>query len=83
MEHLQLQRKPWSPSYMELHMNVLELGAIRLACMALLHVLQNLVVQIFTDYMTAMHYVNKQGVPTSHPSARKTMTLGIGASGTG
>ena len=51
----------WSPAESQLHINLLELRAIRLALKAFLRSLQGRLVQEFTDNTTAMWYSNKQG----------------------
>lgn len=60
MGHLQIQ-EPWFPSDMELHINKLELGTIRLPYMTFLLGRQNSIVHIFKNLMTAMPYINKKG----------------------
>lgn len=62
----------WSLADMGLHMKVLELKATGLICMAFLSVLQNSVVQVFTDNMTALYYINK-GIPGPTPCAWKPL----------
>ncbi|XP_078497067.1 uncharacterized protein LOC144753171 [Lissotriton helveticus] len=51
----------WSPAEARLHINLLELRAIRLALKAFLPSVRGSVVQVFTDNTTAMWYCNKQG----------------------
>ncbi|KAJ1138196.1 hypothetical protein NDU88_004587 [Pleurodeles waltl] len=51
----------WSLAESGLHINLLELRAIRLVLKAFLHSLKGKVVQVFTDNSTAMWYSNKQG----------------------
>lgn len=41
------------------HINALELGAIRIVCMAFLQVFENSTVQILMDNTSVMHYANK------------------------
>lgn len=59
LDHLQIQGT-WFLDDMGLYMNILELRVIILACIAFLPVLQNSMVQIFRDNMTAIRYTNKQ-----------------------
>ncbi|KAJ1198714.1 hypothetical protein NDU88_002553 [Pleurodeles waltl] len=54
-------RGHWFPAESGLHINLLELRAIRLALKAFLPVVKGKVVQVFTDNTTAMWYCNNQG----------------------
>ena len=51
----------WSPSDQRLHINMLELKAIWLALQEVLPQVRNKVVAVFSDNMTALSYLQKQG----------------------
>ena len=51
----------WSPAESPLHINILELRAIRLALKAFLLSLRGRLVQVFTNSTTTIRYCNKQG----------------------
>lgn len=50
----------WSPGDIGLHINLLELRAVKLTCMTFLPVLQNPIVQILMDNIFMMRYIIKK-----------------------
>ncbi|KAJ1176911.1 hypothetical protein NDU88_002178 [Pleurodeles waltl] len=65
----------WSPAEQMLHINLLELRAVRLALKAFLPSLRGQSVQILTDNTTAMWYINKQGGVGSYLLCREALRL--------
>ncbi|KAJ1135528.1 hypothetical protein NDU88_001967 [Pleurodeles waltl] len=65
----------WSPVEQMLHINLLELRAVRLALKAFLPSLRGQSVQILTDNTTTMWYINKQGGVGSYLLCREALRL--------
>ncbi|KAG6930889.1 hypothetical protein G0U57_002791, partial [Chelydra serpentina] len=65
----------WLQHELDLHINIKELRAIRLACQAFLAHLQGRCVEVLTDNTTAMYYLNKQGGARSSPLCREALLL--------
>ncbi|KAJ1184897.1 hypothetical protein NDU88_001694 [Pleurodeles waltl] len=65
----------WSPGEQRLHINLLELRAIRLALKAFLPSLRGRSVQVLTNNTTAMWYINKQGGVWSYLLCREALRL--------
>lgn len=65
----------WSTTETSLHINVLELQAIRTACRHFLPLIKNQHVRIMTDNIACMFYVNRQGGARSHSLCSEAMKL--------
>ena len=65
----------WSPQEATLHINVLEIKAIKLAILSLFPAHKNLNLKIFSDSMVAIQCINKQGSTQSLPCNTATRSL--------
>nr|XP_042705726.1 uncharacterized protein LOC122173660 [Chrysemys picta bellii] len=65
----------WSREDLSLHINVRELRAVRLACIAFKSQLAGRCVSVLTDNTPVMFYINKQGGARSSPLCREALAL--------
>lgn len=65
----------WTPRKARLHINILELRVVCLVCKAFLPVKHSLRVQIISDSIITVVYINKQGEMRSHPLCLEAVRL--------